>query len=136
MSQASSFILRLYFAVVSAVTLFTLMYGTIDFLTIGLKTYVFTYADGPTYLEQCDLVSQRMYLNDGSEEYDEEAVAACELRNENQKENYKVQKASDAVRNLALIVVSLPLFALHFRIVYRDWTERGHSEKKKPTKKK
>jgi len=49
MTKGSSLILRIYFGVVSAVTLFTLMFGAIDFLTIGLKTYVFTSADVPAY---------------------------------------------------------------------------------------
>jgi len=38
-------------------------------------------------------------------------------------ENYGREKANNAVRNLALIVVSLPLFILHFRVVYRDWKD-------------
>lgn len=124
MSKGSSIILRIYFGVVSAVTLFTLMYGAIDFLTIGLKTYVFTAADMPTWLESCDSAAPRYpeAKIEGQKEYtDEELTAMCEARNADAIGNYERQKADDAVRNLALIIVSLPLFLIHFRVVYRDW---------------
>lgn len=124
MSKGSSIILRIYFSVISAVTLFTLMYGAIDFLTIGLKTYVFTAADMPTWLESCDNAVPRYpeAVVEGQKEYtDEELTAMCEARNTDAIANYERQKADDAVRNLALTLVSLPLFLIHFRVVYRDW---------------
>ena len=127
---ASSFIVRLYFAVVAAVTLFTLMYGVIDFLAIGLKTYIFTAADVPTYLENCDSPSggyagdMKPVIDPNTQTYsDEEMKAMCESRNATNIENYERQKADNAVRNLALVIVSLPLFLIHFRFVYRDWKE-------------
>jgi hypothetical protein len=127
---SSSFIVRLYFAVVAAVTLFTLMYGVIDFLALGLKTFVFTNADVPTYLENCDSPNGG-YAGDtkpvpapGQTAYtDEELKTMCESRNATQVENYEREKANSAVRNLALVIVSLPLFLIHFRFVYRDWKE-------------
>jgi hypothetical protein len=123
MSKASSFILRLYFAVVSAVTLFTLMFGLIDFLSLGLKTYIFTAADVPTYMRSCgDLSAYAPKTTDGSTNA-EQQLADCERWRAEDLENYQNQKANDAVRDFALILVSLPLFLLHFRIVYRDWKE-------------
>lgn len=129
MTKGSSLILRLYFAVVAAVTLFTLMYGLIDFLSIGLKTYIFTAADVPTYLESCENPGTRYpeakpVSDTGNSEYtDEELQAMCERRNADAIANYERQKADQAVRNLALVLVSLPLFITHFRVVYRDWKE-------------
>lgn len=134
MTKGSSLILRIYFGVIAAVTLFTLMYGLIDFLTIGLKTYIFTSADVPAYgLVNCDSPDAGYQFGtrpvpvtktnpDGNEMLStEEITARCEASNATALENYKTQKANDAVRNLALIIVSLPLFILHFRVVYRDW---------------
>lgn len=131
MTKASSFILRLYFALVSAVTLFTLMFGAIDFLTLGLKTYVFTSADVPDYLENCSesIRWNKPILSEGQTmPTDEELLKQCEARNESSIESYHRQKATQAVRNLALIIVSLPLFIVHFRIVYRDWKEERSSK--------
>lgn len=141
MTKGSSLILRIYFGVVAAVTLFTLMYGAIDFLTIGLKTYVFTAADVPDYgLVNCDgpdagyqfgtrSVPVTKDNTTGTETLSaEETKARCEAANATTLENYKTQKANQAVRNLALILVSLPLFIIHFRVVYRDW-KNEHNDK-------
>lgn len=130
MTKASSFILRLYFAVISAVTLFVLMFGAIDLLSIGLKTYVFTAADVPSYLENCS-ESSLFRAPDSDEVSEEEIFAKCESRNEATVANYGIEKAENAVRNLALIIVSLPLFILHFRIVYRDWKGDRNTKSKK-----
>lgn len=134
MTKGSSLILRIYFGLISAVTLFTLMFGTIDFLSTGLKTYIFTAADVPAYgLINCDSPDAKYQYGTvtvptmepaGSttkELSTEEIKARCEASNTTMMENYHREKAQTAVRNLALIIVSLPLFALHFRIVYRDW---------------
>lgn len=131
MTKASSFILRLYFALISAVTLFTLMFGAIDFLTLGLKSYVFTAADVPDYLENCAESIQwnkPVPVEGQPTPTIEELTKQCEARNVSTIENYHRQKATQAVRNLALILVSLPLFIVHFRIVYRDWKEERHSK--------
>lgn len=127
MTKGSSLILRIYFAVVSAVTLFTLMFGTIDLLSAGLKTFIFKAADVPEYgLENCEVTVPRYpeAKIEGQPEYSEEELKAmCEARNADAISNYHRQKASNAVRNIALIIVSLPLFVMHFRVVYRDWSD-------------
>lgn len=121
----SSFILRLYFAVISAVTIITLMYGLIDFLSLGLKTYIFTAADVPTYLRTCSDVTAYApaKVNEDDTYTPEEQKADCERAREEDLLNYRNQKANDAVTDFALILVSLPLFLIHFRFVYRDWKE-------------
>lgn len=126
MTKGGSIILRLYFAVVSAVTLFILMYGLVDLLSIGFKQYIFKAADVPTYLEACDqggAYAGQPVPVDGSTkpQTKEELQASCEARNAAAVTNYERQKADTAVRNLALIIISLPLFLFHFRVVYRDW---------------
>ncbi|MCR4312358.1 MAG: hypothetical protein NUV56_03670 [Candidatus Uhrbacteria bacterium] len=133
MTKGGSLILRIYFGVVSAVTLFTLMWGAIDMLTIGLKTYVIKAADVPEYgLENCENPGARYaepVKEDGSDVTDEEAKAMCERRNDDTMANYRRQKASNAVRDIATVIVSLPLFLTHFRIVYRDWAEERKAAK-------
>ena len=123
MTKGGSLILRIYFGVVAAVTLFTLMYGTIDLLTIGLKNII-PNADVPEWgLENCDNLGPRYgeKPESDSELTDEELKAQCELRNADAMDQYQRQQASSLVRNIAIILVSFPLFILHFRIVYRDW---------------
>ncbi len=132
MTKGGSLVLRLYFTVVSAVSIFILMYGLVDLLTIGFKQYVFKAADIPTYLESCDGYAlsglhggdKPVPIAEGGDGLTpEERQAACEARNRASLENYKRQKADTAIRSLALIVVGLPLFAFHFRVVYKDWKD-------------
>ena len=136
----NSFVLKLYFAVVSAVTLFTFMFGLIDFLDIGLRTYVFNVADKPGYLLDCadraNLRSQFGYefskgaepaTDNDREPTSEELIARCEAQNETAWESYRIEKANRAIRNLALILVTAPLFAIHFRSVYKDWISSHNS---------
>lgn len=127
-SKGGSLILRLYFAVVSAVTLFILMYGLVDLLSIAMKQYIFTAADVPTYLEVCEGGGSGIKpIETEDAPSPEEQRADCEARNAAQVENYERQKADTAVRNLALIIISLPLFLFHFRVVYKDWrSEHKH----------
>jgi membrane protein insertase Oxa1/YidC/SpoIIIJ len=131
----SPFFVSLYFTIVSAVTLFTLMFGLIDFLTIGLKTYVFPGADRPSWgLNDCSvstLPDMKFQFTYGEEDVSEDQIRArCEQQNVQRMNEYKAQKAESSVRNLALIIVSLPLFITHFRVVNRSWKSKK-SEKAK-----
>lgn len=127
-SSVASFILRVYFAVVSAVTLFTLMFGAIDLLTIGLRQII-PGANQPEWgLEDCSNLTDRYPTGKipgetppVAEPSEEELRAACEARNTDTLRNWKNQQAANLVRNIALILVSAPLFAIHFRVVYKDW---------------
>ncbi len=125
--------MRIYFALISIVTLCLLMFGLIDILKIGLKTYIFTDADVPSYLESCAPGSGRyiepkpVTTGDDNQPTVEEQQAQCEARNADSLENYRRLRADNAVRDLAMIIVSLPLFILHFRIVFRDWREEKKS---------
>jgi hypothetical protein len=131
MAKSSSLILRLYFAVVSAVTLFTLMYGLIDVLTVGLKTYVITAADVPDYLQNCANPVPYPVDVTTSGPTMEAQRKQCDAVNEETISNYNRQKASTAVRDIALILVTLPLFLIHFRVVHKDWAEEKKDKNKK-----
>jgi len=131
MTKGSSWILRLYFAVISAIMLVTLVFGTIDLLSIGLKTYVFKMADVPDYIENCSVSVSYMAPVPASDKtsakVDEanraQALKDCETRVADSLVSYKRQKATSAIHDIALILIALPLFALHFRFVYKDWLE-------------
>ena len=140
MKEASTFIIRLYFAVVATVTIFTLMFATVDLLNTALKTWVFTAADVPTYLEDCSNYYRVDYSIDGTTKQvsattDEQYQQECESRNASAYENYAREKSTSAVRNLAMLIVALPLFLLHFRIVLRDWREMSGNQKLKTNSK-
>jgi hypothetical protein len=124
MHKASSWILRLYFAVISAVTLITLMYGAIDLLAIGLKSSVFKAADVPDYLEDCSMIPlPAPATKDYTPPTQEQTQRDCAARVASSITSYERSKATSAVHDLALIIIAVPLFVLHFRFVYKDWLE-------------
>ena len=124
MGKASSWILRLYFAVISGITLVTLMFGAIDLLSIGLKSSLFKAADVPDYIQDCSLIPvQAPATKDYVPPTQEQLQKDCATQQASNMANYQRMKASNAVHDLALVLIGLPLFALHFRFVYRDWLE-------------
>lgn len=135
MTKGGSVILRIYFALVAFVTLMILIFSTGDLLNIGLKTWVFTAADAPTYVTPC---ATTPVGGSGTPPTPAE-VQTCQQQQASDAEAALVQKEQDAVRDLSLLIISLPLFIIHFRIVYRDWTdertERKDDDKKSEPKK-
>ena len=110
----------LYFYLVSFVALMMVVFSTADMINIALKTWVFTAADKDMY------AYPRAVCEVPAPATDPKAVPAptkaeCEKSNE---ENIKQQEASrmaqkqrDVVRDISMIVVGIPLFLIHWRIL-------------------
>lgn len=118
MSKGGSVIFRIYFALVSFVTLMMIIFSVSSLLTLGLKTYVFTAADGPEYSDYCELEFQTQ--------------EECDKR---QSDQWVMRKQQEAVRDIAMLIISAPLFWLHFRVLHREMMEGGMIKKKKEEKK-
>ena len=122
-TKGNSIILRIYFAAVALITLVTLMFGAIDFLTIGLRKLI-PGADRPDWGYQ-DCANRPVEIKAAGDTTpsltDDQWKAQCERDNAMQLENWKNQQMAQMIRNLSLIIISLPLFILHFRVVYKDW---------------
>lgn len=117
MTKGGSIILRIYFALVAFVTLMMLIFSVSDLINIALKTFVFTTAD-KSYPVYCDLAYQTQ--------------EQCDQQKAQSEEQMVVDKQQAAVRDISMLIVSAPLFWLHFRIVHRDWMgERDEESKKK-----
>ncbi len=115
MTKGGSVILRVYFSLVSFVTLMMLIFSVSDLINISLKTFIFTAADAPEWSTYCDPIQS-------------EEVCARQQKNENHAAI--VRKQQSAVRDIAMLIVSAPLFWIHFRIVYRDWIGEKKEEGK------
>ena len=116
MTKGGSVILRIYFALVAFVTLMILIFSISDLINITLKTFVFPAADAPSYVTYCDLSYQTQ--------------EQCDQQKMNEQRQATITKQQNAVRDISLLLVSAPLFWLHWRIVYRDWMGE-HKEKEK-----
>jgi hypothetical protein len=117
MTKGGSVILRIYFALVAFVTLMMLIFSVSDLINITLKTFVFPAADAPEYLSYCDLSYQTQ--------------EQCDTQKTNEQRQAQISKQQSAVRDISLLLVSAPLFWIHWRIVYRDWmAERKDKDEK------
>ena len=114
MTKGGSIIIRIYFSLVAFVTLMILIFSVSDLINIVLKTYAFPAADRP-YSSFCDLTYQTQEQCDQQKKLDADSAMS--------------QKQQEAVRDLSLLLVSAPLFWIHWRMVYRDWMS-DHDEKK------
>ncbi len=115
MTKGGSIILRIYFALVSFATLIMLIFSVSDLINITLKTYLFTAADAPEYPTYCD----RQY----------QTQEQCDQQKENEGRAALVRKQQSVVRDISMLVVSAPLFWIHWRILYRDWMEERGKKK-------
>jgi hypothetical protein len=129
MSKATPTIRSIYFYTVSIIALFMLVFSAIDLINIGLKTWIFRGAD-PSY-SVCIPGNAGTYNSPMIPAPDTNikipagpTQAECDLQNKQNQENISRQNQSSAVRDLSMLVVALPLFLFHFRIVQKEWKER------------
>lgn len=113
----------IYLAIVSLIGLVMSVVASAQLIDTGLKTYVFPAADAPEWLEDCgDPHSRAVPIAVGEDmDAEDKAVVDCEERNHKQWANHRTEKAQDAVRNFALIIVGLPLFLVHFRWFKKEY---------------
>ncbi|MEK7131381.1 MAG: hypothetical protein AAB797_01420 [Patescibacteria group bacterium] len=123
MSAPKSRIIKtIYFYLVSFVALMMVVFSTADTINIALKTWVFTQADKDMYSYPravCEITTP--VAPSDAKSVPAPTKADCEKSNE---ENIKQQEASriaqkqrDVVRDLSMIIVGIPLFLFHWRIV-------------------
>lgn len=112
-----SLIKSIYFYTVSLIALMMISFSTADLVNLGLKTWVFTKADqADYYLQPCAVPVPTPSPDFNRADY----MKNCEDNNRQQKENYIVQKQRDAVRDLAFLVVGIPLFAYHWKTIRKE----------------
>jgi hypothetical protein len=131
MSKSTQTIRSIYFYAVSIIALFMLVFSAVDLINIGLKTWVFKNAD-PSY-SICIPGNAGTYngpMIPASTDPNVKTApigptqAQCDVQNQQNEENISRQNQSSAVRDFSMLVVALPLFLFHFRIVQKEWKER------------
>lgn len=104
MALQSSFIRTLYLYIFASVGLVILVVGSVQLINLGFRTFVFTEAD--SYYSY-----PRVPALEGEKEINPEAMA------EYQEKEQKSRAHRDLSQSLALILVGLPLFWFHVRII-------------------
>lgn len=114
-SSKSAIIKNIYLYLVSFVALLMVVFSFADIINIFLRTYVLKMADqaySGYYPEPACLVAP-----DGSTSTKGTGCVAPEEREKIDKRNNQAQKQRDLVRDISFIVVGIPLFLYHWRII-------------------
>lgn len=119
---------QIYFYAATLIFLIMSVVAMISLLNLGMKTYVFTKAD-MAYGQTCDEFGNAFYAPKPVSEPGQPAVrelsaeekaadkAACE---KNLAEQRSAQRQRDLVQWLSMLLVSAPLFVLHFKWVQKE----------------
>jgi hypothetical protein len=127
MSKATQTIRSIYFYAVSIIALFMLVFSCVDLVNLGLKTWVFKNTDlsyGLCIPGNTGTYNGPMIPATDTKVPTGPTQAECDLQNKQNADNVSRQNQSSAVRDLSMLVVALPLFLFHFRIVQKEWKER------------
>jgi hypothetical protein len=152
--RKSSVIRSLYFYLASVITLAIAVGSLIFLVNLGFKSWVFTEADqGPSVrlgppptLYLADTTGSVVPTKDvavlgGKLECDEECTLTDSQKNtiSTWKTSYQdwisgsanpgSQRARDAVVALSFLIVSLPFYLIHFRVVQREWKQEADQER-------
>ena len=108
----------IYFYLVSFVALMMVVFSLADVIDMALKTWIFTKADFYGYYPEaaCDqnLLKTDMTIKPLSTEECDKRRADFEKREE---ENRVAQRQRDAVRDISMIIVGIPLFSIHWWMI-------------------
>ncbi len=134
MMEKHPLIRTIYLYLFTLVGLALLIVGAVRFLDMGLKAFVFTKAEDPEKIQRSyyygsplPIASLEKYQD--SEALNEEEIATLKLwladykkwAEEESKIDYLVSKRHrDASANLAMILVGLPLYLYHWRIIKKE----------------
>jgi len=126
----AAIIKNIYFYLVSFVALMMVVWSTADLINIALKTWVFTKADnyfyGEPYLPGCDGSDASMTAKPALPPGERPATTTpeqCEKMKQDAADREQKSKLArnqnNIVRDLSMIMVGIPLFLYHWRIVRR-----------------
>ena len=134
-----SIIRTIYLYLFALVGLALLITGFVRFIDMGLKMYVFTKADEPEKIRQSYYystppisVAKLEKLQEGEELTEQEKIAIKswiadyqEWQEKEEKIDYLASRRQrEASSNLAMILVGLPLYLYHWRLIRRETKEK------------
>ena len=135
MNKTISWVKTIYLYLFSLLGLVLIIIGTVNFLEMGLKAYVFTQADQtervmeqrpvmPHSLEKEDVenIKESGSLSSKQEEEIENWLSSYKEWQEQKEKTDPLtsRRHGEAANNLALIIVGIPVFLYHWRIVRRE----------------
>ena len=144
MNKSTSIIRTIYLYLFALVGLMLIVIGSVDFINMGLKVWVFTQAEQE---ERMWDEPPRPYFIEEKIISNEESLANLELTIEekNSLQNWQAdytdwkerrskidyvtaRRHRDAARNLAMMIVGLPLYLYHWTVIKKDVKKRKEDE--------
>ncbi|MFA5853508.1 MAG: hypothetical protein WC866_00320 [Patescibacteria group bacterium] len=113
---------QIYFYAATLIFLIMSVIAAISLLNLGMKTYVFTKADFA--YNSCDMGYARpmpVAVEEGAKQPSQADLDAQKSECEkNQEEQRDAQRQNSLAQYIAMLVVSAPLFVLHFKWVQKE----------------
>ncbi len=143
MAKKHSLVRTIYLYLFTIVGLSLVVIGTVRFLDMGLKAFVFTGAEEPERIQQKyyqgylpsavekiatpEEVDEVEGLTDAEKESLKDFIRSYEAWQEDRgKIDYvSSRRQQDASVNLSMILVGLPLYLYHWRIIRRETKDNG-----------
>lgn len=116
-----STIRNLYLYVVSAISLFMIVFSVVSMVNLALRTWVFTKADSMSYARPT--IDQYCTYGEKGEKTcpsEEERLRREEADMKQQEEQRAADRQRDLVQSISFIIVALPVFLYHWRIIRSD----------------
>lgn len=117
-SNKATLIKTLYLYLVSFVALMMLVFSTADMINIVLRTFIFTKADQNIYYYP-EVACVPPTTASGTPSMTKDYCPDPEEQRKRDEMSRASQRQRDLVRDISFIVVALPLFAYHWRIIRR-----------------
>ena len=112
---------NIYFYLVSFVALMMVVFSLAVIINLGLKVWVFTKADNYSYAVKpygCEAGFKSTEPNYKAPTVEECAQMEADAQRQ-ELESRLAQRQRDAVRDISMIVVGIPLFALHWLALHK-----------------
>jgi hypothetical protein len=114
----------IYLYVVTLIGLLMIVFPVASLIDTSLKTWVFPNADESYY--ECPINAPRPVSPELKEQTTltpEEEQVWCEKNREVSKKGDVRRRQANAVRNISFLIVGIPLFLFHFKIVQKERKE-------------
>lgn len=119
--QAKNIIRNVYLYLVSAVTLFMIMFAMVSLVNLGLRTWIFPKADSYDYptkfpQEYCTPDKDGKQVCPSAEE-----LVKLKAQDEARQEEQRTQtRQRELLSNISMLLVAVPLFTYHWMTIRKE----------------
>lgn len=119
--QRTGMLKKVYLYLVSLIALVMLIVACVSLINLGLRAWVFKQADNTTYNYSCPMVPATP-TNSANSTSDSSTNVGCDTATQQQQAHAQLvsSRETESARDIALIIVGLPVFFYHWRLVRKE----------------